>query len=253
MEHPPMLSPTGLVQPVPRRVRAVVGDQTIVDTLDVRYVWEHPFYPKFALPPEALDGLVEDDGATESGPLGEMALHTLVVGDRRVAGAARRITDASVAEGLVGWWRLDWDAVDAWFEEDEQLVVHPRSPYVRVDALPSSRRVRVEADGVVLADTDRPVLLFETGLPTRHYLPSEDVRTDLLTPIELRTTCPYKGTVDAYWSVTARDTTVDEVAWRYDDPRPAVEAIADHVAFLDEKVDTFIDGVEQDRPAPPRG
>lgn len=76
-------------------------------------------------------------------------------------------------------------------------------------------------------------------------MPSDDVRTDLLTPIDLRTTCPYEGTVDAYWSAAVGDVTVDEVAWRYDDPLPAVAAVAGHVAFLDERVDTFVDGVRQ--------
>ena len=241
-DHPSMLTERNLVEPVPRRVRAVADDETVVDTVAARYVWETPWYPQFYLPPEAVpEEVVEDDAATEETPQGTVALHTLVLGDERVEHGARRLTDDTPLEGMAGWWRLDWDAFDTWFEEDEALLAHPRSPYVRVDSLPSSRRVRVEVDGTVLAESDAPVLLFETGLPTRYYLPSEDVRLDLLTPIDLRTTCPYKGRVSDYWDVTVGERTVEKVAWRYDDPLPEAEPVAGMVAFLNEKVDLFVD------------
>lgn len=240
--HPEMLTETGQVEPVPRRVRAVHGERTVVDTTGARYVWEHRYYPQFYLPPDAVpDDVVDDEGRTERTPQGPVRLHSLVLGDERTAGGARQLTDDADLDDMAGWWRLEWAAFDDWFEEDEALLAHPRSPYVRVDALPSSRHVRVEVDGTVLAESDRPVLLFETGLPTRHYLPSEDVRADLMTPNDLRTSCPYKGTVSDYWDVTVGDTTIEQVAWRYDEPFTAVEAITGHVAFLDEEVDVVVD------------
>lgn len=249
MPHPEMLTETNLVEPVPRRVRAVAGERTVIDTTEARYVWEHPYFPQFYLPPDAVPGdVVEDEGHTDQTEQGTVRLHTLVLDGQRTAGGARQLADDTPLDGMAGWWRLTWDAFDDWFEEDEALLGHPRSPYVRVDSLPSSRTVRIEVDGTVLAETDHPVLLFETGLPTRHYLPSEDVRLDLLTPIDLRTSCPYKGTVSDYWDVTVGDTTVEQVAWRYTDPLREAVPVTDHVAFLDEKVDTFIDGKLQDPP-----
>jgi uncharacterized protein (DUF427 family) len=238
-----MRTQTNDVAPVPRRVRAVHGERTVIDTVAARYVWEHPWYPQFYLPPDDVpDDVVAAEEATEATTQGTVALHTLVLGEDRVAGGARRLTDDTPLEGMAGWWRLDWDGFDAWFEEDEALLGHPRSPYVRVDSLPSSRHVRVELDGTVLAESDNPTLLFETGLPTRYYLPSDDVRLDLLTPIDLRTSCPYKGTVSDYWDVTVGDRTVEQVAWRYDDPLREALPVAGMVAFLDEQVDLFVDG-----------
>lgn len=249
MAVPPMLVPPGFVAGVPRRVRARLDGRDVVDTTAARYVWEHTYYPQFVFPAAALAELTLTRSGTEDHRvLGRLDVHDVTVGDRVLPGAARRIGPRGPA-GLDGWFRLDFAAFDAWFEEDEAIVQHPRSPYVRVDALPSSRHVRVELDGLVLAESDRPVLLFETGLPTRAYLPSEDVRMDLLTPTDLRTTCPYKGTVSDYWSCTAPDgTLVEDVAWRYDAPFRAVDAIAGHVAFLDEVVDVVLDGERQPRP-----
>jgi uncharacterized protein (DUF427 family) len=89
--------------------------------------------------------------------------------------------------------RFDWAALDAWYEEDEQVFVHPRNPYVRVDALRSHRAVRVELDGVVLAESACPVMVFETGLPTRFYFDRSDVHFEHLQHTEAETACPYKG------------------------------------------------------------
>ena len=94
--------------------------------------------------------------------------------------------------------------MDAWFEEDEQVFTHPRDPYTRVDILPSSRHVRIEVDGVTIAETAKPTLLFETGLPVRYYLPKTHVRMDLLTPTESASHCPYKGEAE-YWSLRVGD------------------------------------------------
>ena len=137
--------------------------------------------------------------------------------------------------------------MDAWFEEDEQIYVHPRSPYTRVDVLRSSRHVEVEVDGVKVADSVRPVLLFETGLPVRYYLPKTDVRLDLLTATETTSQCPYKGTAE-YYTLTIDGTAHDDLVWWYRHPAHESAGIAGLVAFYNEKVDLIVDGERLERP-----
>ncbi|MGW4297850.1 DUF427 domain-containing protein, partial [Micromonospora chersina] len=144
--------------------------------------------------------------------------------------------------------RFDWAALDAWFEEDEEVFVHPRNPYSRVDALRSTRHVRVELDGTVLAESTSPVLVFETGLPTRYYLGRTDVRFGHLVPSRTRTACPYKGRTSGYWSVRAGDRLHPYLAWSYDFPTAALLPIAGLVAFYNEKVDLVVDGERLPRP-----
>jgi uncharacterized protein (DUF427 family) len=140
-----------------------------------------------------------------------------------------------------------WNTTDHWYEEDEEVFVHARDPYTRIDILPSSRRVRIEVDGVTVGDTTKGRFLFESGLPARYYLPKADVRMDLLTPTDKVTACPYKGTA-RYWSVTTGDTVHPDLVWGYDDPLPESERIAGMVCFYNEKVDIFLDEVLQERP-----
>jgi uncharacterized protein (DUF427 family) len=137
--------------------------------------------------------------------------------------------------------------MDRWYEEDEEVFVHARDPHTRVDILPSSRRVRVEIDGVTVADSTKGRFLFETGLPARYYLPKSDVRMDLLTPTDKVTACPYKGTA-RYWSVNIGETTHPDAVWGYEDPLPESDRIAGLVCFYNEKTDIFLDEVLQDRP-----
>jgi uncharacterized protein (DUF427 family) len=125
--------------------------------------------------------------------------------------------------------------------------VHPRSPYTRVDILPSSRHIRIEVEGVVLADSTHARALFETGLPTRWYLPKVDVRFDLLTPTKTSSQCPYKGRAE-YWSARFDDHVVEDIAWSYPTPLPESERIAGMVSFYNERVDLFVDDVPVPRP-----
>jgi uncharacterized protein (DUF427 family) len=143
--------------------------------------------------------------------------------------------------------RLDWDAMDGWFEEDEEVYTHPRDPYTRVDILASSRRVRVELEGVVLAESTNARVLYETGLPPRWYLPKPDLRMDLLVPTDTVTHCPYKGQAQ-YWSVRVGDRVVEDLAWSYRTPLPESQKIAGLVAFYTERIDLFIDDQLQQRP-----
>jgi uncharacterized protein (DUF427 family) len=218
--HPGPAVAVGHVEPCPRRVRARLDGRVVVDTLYALYLWEHPWYPRWVVPLDDVDPAV-------------LARDT---GHRLLDGA------------LAGTVALTWSALDAWFEEDEEIHVHPRSPYVRVDALRSRRHVRVELDGVVLAESDAPVLLFETGLPTRAYLDPTAVDTSRLEPSDTCTACPYKGVTSRYWSVRTPAGRYDDLAWCYDHPAPAVARIAGLVAFYDEGVDVVVDGVARPRP-----
>jgi uncharacterized protein (DUF427 family) len=143
-----------------------------------------------------------------------------------------------------------WNAMDAWYEEDEQIFVHPRDPYSRVDTVHSSRHLRVEVGGQVIADSKRPVVLFETGLPTRYYIPKLDVRMDLLEPTDTVTHCPYKGDA-VYWSLKVGSETYTDFVWSYPHPIAEIPKIENLLCFYNEKVDLYVDEVKQDRPVSP--
>ncbi len=178
---------------MPRRIRAVLAGKTVVDTTAARYVWEWPPFPQYYVPlADVAPDVLVDEQATEETPRGDAKRYGLRVGDVERAGAAKVLGAAKVA-GLDDTVRFEWSAFDAWYEEDEQVFVHPRSPYSRVDAIRSTRTVRVESHGVVLAESSSPVLCFETGLPTRYYLNRTDVDFTHLVPTETQTACPYKG------------------------------------------------------------
>jgi uncharacterized protein (DUF427 family) len=219
--YPQNLSEAGFMQPCPRRIRAVRDGDTVLDTLSAFYVWEVPYYPAYYVPVEDVDSAIVALESTETFETGPFA----------------------------GLAHVDWDAVDAWFEEDEEVFGgHPRSPYARVDAIRSSRHIRVELGGVVLAESASPVLLFETGLPTRHYIQRTDVFFAHLERTDTVTYCPYKGTTSDYWSARVGGEVHPDIAWSYAYPNVAVAQIAGLVAFYDEKVDTFLDGVPATRP-----
>jgi uncharacterized protein (DUF427 family) len=231
-----------------KRVRAYLGGEVVADSARPRLVWEIPFYPAYYLPVEDVrtDLLVPTSTVTHSPSRGDAQHFTLKAGGKEAEDAALQYVDSPIAE-LRDLIRLDWDAMDAWFEEDEEVYTHPRDPYTRVDILATSRHVRVELDGVVLAESTNARVLFETGLPPRWYVPQVDARMDLLEPTDSVTHCPYKGEA-AYWSARVGDRMVEDLAWSYRTPLPESQKIAGLVAFYDERVDLFIDGELQERP-----
>ena len=248
-DHPVFVKPPESVQPVPRRVRGFIDGRVVFDTTRALYVWEHARYPQYYVPMEdLLPGLLVPEGHLQSNSLGTVEAHGLKNGVEYVTRAAKVVTE-SPNEHLVGTVRFNWDAIDGWFEEDERVFVHPRNPYVRIDALRSTRGFRVELDGQVLAESSSPVLLFETGLPTRYYVNRTDIHFDHLVASETVTSCPYKGTTTQYWSAEVGGTRVDDIAWSYDFPTVAVAPIAGLVAFYNEKADLFLDGNRLERPA----
>jgi uncharacterized protein (DUF427 family) len=236
------------VEPAPKRVRIMLGGAMVADTTDAVYVWENPSYPQYYIPlADVAPGALKESGATSRSPSRGTARHYSVHSGDKVAEDAAWCYDDSPIEALRDRIRFDWWSMDAWFEEDEEVFVHPRSPYTRVDCLRASRSVRIEVDGQVVAETTHPTFLFETGLPRRTYIPKLDVRLDLLEPTDSATMCPYKGTA-RYWSVRAGGKVHADLAWSYDAPFRESAPIAGLVAFFDEKVDVYVDDQLQPRP-----
>ena len=236
------------IEPGAKRVRAYLGGEVIVDSIRPTLVWEVPYYPAYYFPlADVRTELLEADGGVAHSPSrGDGRTFTVRAGGKEAAGAAVRYEDSPLEE-LRDLIRLEWDAMDAWFEEDEEVFTHPRDPHTRVDILPSSRHVRVEVDGVTIAESTSPRLLFETGLPVRYYLPKTHVRMDLLVASDTVTHCPYKGEAET-WSVRAGDAAHEDLAWSYRTPLPESQKIAGLVAFYNEKVDIYVDEVLQERP-----
>ncbi|WP_019853970.1 DUF427 domain-containing protein [Actinopolyspora mortivallis] len=233
-----------------KRVRTVFGGHVVADTRRPVLVWEHPYYPTYYVPREDVRAeLTEAGEVRHSRRLGEGTVYDVVTDSARAPAAAIGYRNCPLPR-LRELVRIDWNAMDEWFEEDEPVYVHPRDPYTRVDILESSRHVVVRLDGVTVADSHHPRILFETGLPPRYYLPLPDVRMELLRPSEHVTRCPYKGTA-TYWHVHTGEAEHTDVAWIYRTPLPESHKIAGLVCFHDERVDLHLDGELQRRPETP--
>ena len=231
-----------------KRVRSVIGGKTVAQSDNVKMVWEKPYYPTYYFPAADVDtSLLAPSGETHRSPSrGTSELHNVKVGDQERSNAAAWFKESPV-EDIVDHIRLDWAAMDNWYEEDEEVYVHARDPYSRIDILPSSRHVRVEVDGVTVADSRQPRLLFETGLPTRYYLPKSDVTMELLTDSDLVTSCPYKGDAN-YYDVTVNGQTHENIVWWYRFPVEESSRVAGYVSFYNEKVDIYVDGELEAKP-----
>ena len=229
-----------------KRVRVMLGGEIVADSTSPLMVWEIPYYPTYYFPAEDVktDLLVEIGETRRSPSRGEATQYVVKAGNAE--GAAYAYLDSKIPE-ISGHYAFPWKTMDHWFEEDEEVYVHARDPYTRIDIMSSGRRVRVEIDGVTVADSTNGSFLYETNLPTRYYLPKTDVRMDLLTPTDTATACPYKGTA-RYWSVTLDDNTHEDVVWGYDTPLPESQKVTGLVSFYNEKVDIYIDEVLQERP-----
>ena len=256
-------------QPTGKRVRARRDGATIADSYRPVLVWEPSrITPSYAVPVEDVAGTLVPAldvpeppadprrfgraGPPVLDPRTPFGVHTaagtsltIESGDTRIEGAAFRFDEPDL-DGMV---ELDFSAFD-WLEEDEPILGHPQDPFHRIDVRRSSRHVVFELNGVVLADSSRPRLLFEAGFPlTRYYLPKDDVRVDLL-PIKTRTACAYKGAA-SHWSVANGSDIVPDVAWSYEDPLPDAADVRGFVAFYQERVDVIVDGRPQERPYTP--
>ncbi|MGW5241719.1 DUF427 domain-containing protein [Monashia sp. NPDC004114] len=197
--------------PTRKRLRASREGNLVCDTADAVIVWlPRRVVPEYAVPRASF------------------------VAD--VPGSARGLE----AHGLPDHVLLPFGDFD-WLEEDEPIIGHPHDPFARIDILRSARHVRVELDGLVLADTHHPTALFETHLPPRWYIPMNDVNTEVLTPTDTRTTCAYKGHASYY---SAPGNAGVDIAWVYRQPLREAEAVRDQLSFYAERTDTLVDGVK---------
>ena len=235
------------VEQGPKRVRVYLEGEVVADTTRPFLVWEWPYYPTYYIPAADMHAKLVATGKTEHSPSrGEGQVYDIKAG-AAVAEAAALAYPDSPLEALRDLVRLDWNSMSEWFEEDEPVYTHPRDPYKRVDILASTRHVRVDVNGVTIADSTQPRILFETGLPPRYYLPLTDVRMDLLLPSATETHCPYKGTA-GYWSVDSGQAIHEDIVWIYRAPLPESQKVAGLACLYNEKVDLYIDGELQERP-----
>ena len=237
-------------EPHPRRVRAVLAGRTVLDTVRGQLLHESNLLPVLYVPIEDLDAgaLEPTDKRTHCPFKGDASYWSLRVGDRVSKNAAWTYREPlGAASWLTGYAALYWDRVDAWYEEDDEVRGHLRDPYHRVDARPSSRRVEIVSGDAVIAESERAVLVFETGLPIRAYVPREDVQAEL-EPSDKRTICPYKGEA-SYWSVRLADgSLLQDAVWSYETGRLLVDGphqIADLVSFIHDDVEVRIAGLER--------
>jgi uncharacterized protein (DUF427 family) len=235
------------VEPSHKRVRAYLGQELVADTRHLLLVWEVPYYPSYYIPTSDLQAELVPTGEVEHSPSrGDADIYDLKAARTTAPAAARRYPDSPIEE-LRDAVHISWDAMDEWLEEDEPVYTHPRDPYTRVDILASSRHVEVNVDGVTVADSRQPRVLFETGLPPRYYLPLADLRLDLLAPSATESHCPYKGTA-SYWHLDINGKRYDDWVWIYRTPLAESQKIAGLAAFYNEKVDLYLDGKLQERP-----
>lgn len=244
--------PPPRVEPSPRWIRVRAGDVLVADSRRAQLLsWYGPgMLPTYCLPAEDVRTDLLHPSTTDGEP-GFQVDHDVRAGDAVVPRAARLFRrPPEPLSVLDGYWTFTWDAGLSWYEEALEIHVHARDPHKRVDAMPSERHVQVELDGVVVAESQRPHALFETLLPTRWYLPPEDVDQSHLEPSGTVTHCPYKGTA-SYFSVRVGDRVHDDVAWTYPEPILECPRIAGLVAFFNERVDLVVDGVRRPRPRSP--
>lgn len=240
------------VEPIAKRIRAVVDDVAIADSTRTLMMWEAGRLCVYYFPVEDVrtDLLSATDTIVASAHKGDATYYSVTVGERTIDDAAwRYLAPAAGTPDVAGYIAFHWKYMDHWLEEDEEVFVHARDPYHRIDVLHSSRRVEVIVGGETVADTKDAMILFETSLPPRYYIPQQDVRFDLLQPSRMQTGCAYKGPTSAYWSAAGSHR---PLAWCYETPWDEVSKVAGRVAFFNERVDAIVvDGVTQDKPVTP--
>ncbi len=240
----------GVWEPTARHIRAEFNGEIVAESKNAMLLREsgyeiHYFFP---IDDVRMDLLTATDFSKESRVKGNTKHWTLQVGERIAENAA--FTYAEQLDGrpdVSDYITFEWSAIDHWYEEAEEAIGHPHDPFHRVDTLKSDRHIKVVIDGDVIAETRQPYLLFETSIPTRYYIPVEDVNFDYLMPTDLHTICPYKGKA-SYWNVTVNGNVHENVVWGYLNPLPEIPKIKDTVAFYNEKVDIYVDGELEAKP-----
>jgi len=228
------------IAPTEKRVRGVLNGKFIFDTTAAKLVWENPYFPLYWIPKsDFLDTAKFTEDKPVSGIQSSMA--KLSVDDKSVS---TLLVPDSFNSDLAGLVKIDFKALDTWYEEQVKLQYFPKDPTHRVDILPTGRKVRVELDGVCLADTGSEggvMSLWETNLPARWYLPQTAVKWEYLTPSDTHTGCPYKGEA-SYYNAVINGKEYKDLAWWYKSPTSESAAIIGMLCFYPGKVDTWVDG-----------
>ncbi|KQX48934.1 MULTISPECIES: DUF427 domain-containing protein [unclassified Paenibacillus] len=239
------------VETNPRWVRVRVGGETIADSKGVLTLHERGHLPVYYFPESDVrqDLLIPSSHSTHCPLKGDASYWSIQVGDRVIENAVwSYLTPIPESEAIRGYYAFYWNKVDQWLEEEEEIFVHPRDPYKRVDAIASSRHIQIVLNGVTVADSKRPVIVFETGVPVRYYLPKEDIREEVLTASALLTSCPYKGTA-SYLNATIEGQLYENIVWSYQNPIPEIPKIAGLYSFYNERVDAvYVDGEKEPEP-----
>jgi uncharacterized protein (DUF427 family) len=251
--EPPPPGTALYLEPTPKRLRVVVGGETVADSRHALMLHESGHQPIYYFPESDVRSelLEPSERHTHCPKKGDASYWTIRAGDAVVEAGAWYYPDPLPgAAGLTGLIAFYWNRMDQWFEEDEEVFVHPRDPYHRIDVVRTDRHLRLSLDGTLLAESTRALALFESNLPPRWYLPAEDVVAPL-EPSDTVTRCPYKGTA-AYWSVPGLEGDAGkDLVWGYAEPLPEVTRIAGLVCFFNERVDLELDGELIERPASP--
>jgi uncharacterized protein (DUF427 family) len=241
------------LEPTPKRIRVQVGGETIADSIRAMMLHESGHQPVYYFPPEDVraEFLEPSDRHTRCPKKGDASYYTIRVGEHTVDAGAwyypDPLPDTPPIKDLIAFY---FNRMHRWLEEDEEIAVHPRDPYHRIDVVRSDRHVRVSLGGELLAESNRALALFESNIPTRWYLPLEDVAAELVDS-DAVTRCPYKGTA-SYFSVTLSDGTLaKDLIWFYPEPHAEVQRITCLVCFFNERVELELDGVLQERPESP--
>jgi uncharacterized protein (DUF427 family) len=247
--EPPAPGSSLYLEPTPKRVRVVVAGETIADSRRAMLLQESGLMPIYYFPPADVrsDLLEASDKHTRCPKKGEASYYTLRVGDRLIEDVAwyypEPVDGAPPIKDQIAFY---WDRVDHWLEEDDEVIGHARDPYHRIDIRQSSRHIRISVDGALLAESRRPVALFESNLTVRWYLPRDDVVAEL-EPSSRTSICPYKGQA-SYYSVACQGG--KDLVWCYAEPLPEATPIRGLLCFYNEKVDLELDGELQERPPP---
>lgn len=240
-------------EPSPRRVRVYFNHQLIADSKEMMLLRETNRLPLYYFPKKdvQMDFLIPSKQATDSDPKGEPVFWDLKVGEKIAKNAAFTFRNPpNKAPNLENYIAFKWNSMESWFEEDEEVSVYARDPHKRVDVLHSSRHIKIVLDDTVIAETNHPWLLFETGLPTRYYLSRQDVHMGLLEPSKTLSRCPYKGEAQHY-SIKIADKLHKDLAWYYRFPTLECAKVQGLIAFLNEKLDIYEDEKLLPRPKSP--
>jgi len=242
-------------EPSPRWVRTTFGGETVADSRQCMVLRRAKKLPVYCFPKAdvRLDLLEPTENRSDFPPQGILSYRSIKVADKLAENAASEILDPAD-----GWHMLkdyiifDWGKMDAWYEEEEEVFVHLRDPYHRIDVIESSRHLRILVEDKTIVETRRPRLLFETGFPIRYYVSQDDVRMDLLEQSDLKTRCPYKGIASSYWTIRVGERVVENSVWSYPEPLPEAHEIKDRLCFFDEKVDAvYVDDELVPKPVTP--